>query len=167
MSQCLPHSGFKWLNQKEIDKFYLNSIGENSSIDYVLEVDLEYSDKLHELHNDYPLALEKRKTSHNMLSNYCSNIANKYDIKIGDVNKAVSNLGSKTKYVLHCKNLQLFLSLAMKLTKIHGIVKFKQSDWLKKYIDFITDKRKNAANSFEKYFSKQMINGVYGKTMEN
>ena len=67
----MPYGGFKWLNQKEIDKSCLNSISENSSDGYILEVDLEYSDELHELYNDYPLAPEKLKISHNMLPNYC------------------------------------------------------------------------------------------------
>ena len=79
----------------------MNSIEENTSIGYMLEADLEYSDKLHELHNDYLLAPEKLQICHNMLSNYCCNIANKYDIKIGGVNKLVPNLGNKSKYVLH------------------------------------------------------------------
>ena len=61
MSQYLPYSGFKWLNQKEIDEFCLNSFECNSIDGYILEVDLEYPDELHELHNDYPLALEKLK----------------------------------------------------------------------------------------------------------
>ena len=81
--------------------------------------------------------------------------------------KLIPNLGDKTNYVLHHKNLQLHLSLGMKLTKIHKVPKFKQFDWLKKYIEFNTGKRTNATNSFEKGFFKLMINSVYGKTMDN
>ena len=88
--------------------------------------------------------------------------ADEYGIKIGDVKKLIPNLGDKTNYVLHYRNLQLYLSLGIKLTKIHKGLKFKQSGWMKKYIDFT-----NAANSFEKYSLKLMINSDYGKTMIN
>ena len=81
--------------------------------------------------------------------------------------KLVPNLGNKTNYVLHYRNLQLYLSLGMKLTKIHRVLKLKQFDWMEEYIDFHTEKRMNAVNSFEKYFFKLMINSVYGKAMEN
>ena len=57
MSQYLPYSKFKWLNQKEIDKFDVNSIGENNLDGYLLEIDLEYCDKSHEFHSDYLLAI--------------------------------------------------------------------------------------------------------------
>ena len=106
MSQYLPYSGFKWLNRGKIDNFDVNSISENSSDGYILEVDLEYPDELHELHNDYPLAPEKLEISHNMLSNYCSSIASKYD--------KYDNIG-----------LQLNLSLGMKLVNVQRILKFK------------------------------------------
>ena len=118
---------------------------------------------MHDLHNDYPLTPEKLEITHNMLSKYCSNIANKYGIKIAGVNKLVSNLGNKSKYVVHYRNLRLYLSLGIELTKVHRILGFKQPDWIKKHIDFNTDKRKNAANSFEKYFFKLMNNSVFGK----
>ena len=101
------------------------------------------------------------------MSDYCKKIADEYEIKIGDVKRLIPDLGKKTNYVLHYRNLQLYLFLGMKLIKIHRMLKFKQSNWMKKYIDFNTEKRKNAANDFEKDFFKLMINSVYGKTMEN
>ena len=89
----------------------------NSPIGYILEVDLEYRDEVHELHNDYPLAPEKLAIPYDMLSYYFKKIANEYGIKVGDVKNLISNLGKKTNYVLQFKNLQLYLSLVMKLTK--------------------------------------------------
>ena len=132
MIQYLPYGGFKWLSKKEIDEFDLNSISKNSSIGYILEADLEYPSKLHDLHNNYPLAPEKLEISQNMLSKNVSDIADENRIKVGSVNKVVPNLGNESKYVVHYRNLQLYLSLGMNLSKIHRILKFKQCDWLKK-----------------------------------
>ena len=106
MSEYLPYEGFEWL--KNVDEFNVMSISEKSPIGYFLEVDLEYPDELHELHNDYPLAPEKLAVSSNMLSKYCKNIADKYEIKVGDLKKLITNLGNKTNYVVHCRHLQSF-----------------------------------------------------------
>ena len=95
---------------------------------YFLGVDLKYPDELHKLHNDYPLAPEKFAISSDMLSNYFKRIADMNEIKVGDVKKLIPNLGHKTNYVVHYRNLQLYLSLRMKLTKIHRVLEFKQSD---------------------------------------
>ena len=165
MSEYLHYGEFEWL--KNVDKFDVMSINKKSEIGYFLEVDLEYPDYLHELHNDYPLTAEKLAVTNDMLSKYCKKFPDKYDIKIGDVKKLIPNLGNKTKYVLHYRNLQLHLFLGMKLIKIYRVLKFKQSNWMKKYIDFNTEKRKNASNDYEKDLFKLMINSVYGKTMEN
>ena len=72
---------------------------------WILEVDVKYVDELHKLHNDYPVTLEKIEISLNILSNYCSDIANKNEIKIGGVHKLIPNLCSKSKYVFHYRNL--------------------------------------------------------------
>ena len=165
MSKYLPYGEFGWL--ENTDEFDINLINEKSDTGYFLEVDLDYPDNLHKLHNDYPLAQKKCAISSDMISKYCKEIADKYKIKVGDVKKFISNLGNKIKYVLHYKNVQLYLSLGMRLAKIYRGLKFKQSDWMKKYIDFNTEIRKNADNDFEKDFFKLMINSVYGKTMEN
>ena len=143
MSEYLSYGRFKWL--KNVDGFDVMLSSEKSPIGYFLEVDLEYPDELHKLHNDYPLAPEKLAVSSDMLSKYCKKIADKYEIKVGDVKKLIPNLGNKTNYVVHYRNLQLYLSLGMKLTKIHRVLKFKQSDWMKKYIDFSTEKRKKCS----------------------
>ena len=101
------------------------------------------------------------------MSDYCKKIADEYEIKVGgDVEKLIPNLGNKTN-VLHYRILQLYLSLGMKWKKTHRVLKFKQSDGMKKYINFNTEKKINAANSFEKDFFKLMINSVYGKIMAN
>ena len=63
-----------------------------------------------------------------MLSKYCSSIGNNYGTKVGDVNELIPNLGNKKKFVIHYRNLQLYISLGMKVTKVHKIFKFKQSD---------------------------------------
>ena len=119
---------------------------------------------MHALQNDYRLAPEKLAIPYDILSNYSKKIADEHRIKVGDVKKLIPNLGSKTNYVLHYRDLQLYLSLGTELIKIQ---KFKMPHWTKKYIDFNTEKRTNAVNSFEKDFFKIMINSVYGKTKEN
>ena len=102
MSEYLPYGEFRWV--KNVDGFDVMSINEKSDTGYLLEVNLDYPDELHELHNKYPLAPEKLAVS-DMLSNYYKKNADKYNIKVGDLKKLIPNLDNKTKYVLHYKNL--------------------------------------------------------------
>ena len=120
-------------------------------------MDLEYPRELHNLHNDYPVAPEKAKVSKDMLSGYCKKISEKYNISISQVNKLIPTLRDKKEYVLHYRNLQLYLNLGLKIKKVHQVLEFDQSPWLKQYIDFNTEKRKHAKNSFEKDFFKLIV----------
>jgi len=167
MSQYLPTGGFKWLTEKQINKINLAKYNEDSNKGLILEVDLEYPKELHDLHNDYPLGPQKIKVTDNMLSGYCKKIQNKFKISTGLVHKLIPTLCDKEKYVLHYRNLQLYLDLGLKIKKVHRVLEFNQSPWLKQYIKFNTLKRTQAKNTFEKDFFKLMNNSVFGKTMEN
>ena len=148
MSQKLPTHGFKWLSSGEMEKLFNNQIVQVwEKIPCILEVDLEYPKKLHDLHNDYPLCPER--------------------VKCGNVEKLIPNLRDKKNYVIHYKNLIQCLKLGMKLKKIHRGIKFVESDFMKSYIDTNTNLRAQAKNNFEKDFFKLMNNSVFGKTIEN
>ena len=140
MSQYLPTGNFKWMTDKEISKIDLAKYKENGKKGFILEVDLEYPIELHDLHNDYPIAPEKLNVSNNMLSEYCKKIAEKYNISIGSVRKLIPTLKDKKEYVLHYRNLQLYMALGLKGKKVHRVLEFDQSPWLKQYIDFNTEK---------------------------
>ena len=149
MSMKLPTYGFKWLTSREMENIYNNQVVQIwEKTPCILEVDLEYPEKLHDLHSDYPFCPERVK---------CEN----------GVEKLIPNLRDKTKYVIHYKNLIQCLRAGMKLKKIHRGIKFVESEWLKPYIEMNTNLRTQAKNNFEKDFYKLMNNSVFGKTMEN
>ena len=148
MIQKLPTHGFKWINN--VDKFIPKNIDKLVKKDkngYLLEVDVDYPTELHKEHNELPYLAEK--------------------MKIKKVEKLVPNLCNKKKYVVHIKALDQALKHGLVLKKVHRVIKFEQSSWLKSYIDKNTKLRTDAKNDFEKDFFKLMNNSVFGKTMEN
>ena len=148
MSQKLPVDNIEWIKDtSQFNEDFIKNYNEESDEGYFLEVDVQYLEKLHELHNDLPFLPER--------------------MKIEKVEKLVANLHDKTEYVIHIRNLKQALNHGLVLKKVHRVIKFNQNAWLKPYIDMNTDLRKKAKNDFEKDFFKLMNNAVFGKTMEN
>ena len=158
----MRYGDFKWLvvNNKTINKVLNTS--DDSLYGYFLEVDLEIPKELHDEHNDLP---EKIKVIEEMLSPYQFEINKK--IKLGVTNKLIPNLYPKNNYVVHYRKLKFYLSQGARLIKVHEILELKQNDWMKPYINFNTEKRKEAANEADKNLFNLFNNSVYGKTMEN
>ena len=132
-----------------------------------MEVHLGYPEELHDYHKDYSLAPEKIKVKEEMLSPYSLEIKKENDIKVGICSKLIPNLLLKKNYVVHYGNLKYYLSEGSILKKIHKILKFKQSDWMKPYIEFNTQRRKEPTNETDNTLFKLLNNAAYGKTMEN
>ena len=164
MSQPLPTSEFRFLTPEEIDEVDITDVPDDHHTGYNLEVDLEYPPELHDLHNDYPLAAEKLTVTKEMLSSYARSFADHHHIL---TEKLVPNLNHKTKYATQYANLKLYIRLGMKLTHVYRVLKFRQSPCMQPYIQFNTEKRKQATSDFERDFYKLLNNSVFGKTMEN
>ena len=147
MSKKLPVNGFKWLDNDEINEKFIKNYNENDNKGYILEVDVKYPKRLHELHGDLPFLSER--------------------MKIDKCNKLACNLFNNKKYVTHINSLKQALNHGLKFKKIHTVIEFNQKQWLKSYIDMNTELRKAARNDFEKDLFKLMNNSVFGKTMEN
>ena len=148
MSQSLPIGEFRWINCSAWDpKKLINMISAEKKYGYLLEVDVKYPRELHDLHNDIPFMCSK--------------------MKVHGVEKLIPNLYDKKKYVIHIRALKQALDHGLILEKIHRCIRFRQSPWIKEYIDFNTRLRTAAKNDFEKDFYKLMNNSVFGKTMEN
>ena len=169
MIQKLPYRSLKW-DDKITEDDIINY--DNGRTGFILEVDLEYPKELHDLHNDYPLAPEVMNVKANMLSEKQVEI---YKLINGSKEpkdektkkKLILNLNDKNKNVVHIRTLQFYLKHGLKLKKVHRAIKFEQKEILKPYIEFNTEKRKNARNDFEKDIFKLLNNAVFGKTMED
>ena len=144
MSQPLPTGGFIWV---DVSPDEIDELVSHKDRGYLLEVDVAYPRELHDYHNDLPFMCGR--------------------MKINGVEKLVLNLYYKKRYVIHIRALKQALDHGLVLEKIHRVIEFKQSAWMKEYIDFNTKLRTAAKNDFEKDFYKLMNNSEFGKTMEN
>ena len=172
MSQYLPEKNFEWeeehfsINDIDLVKDKILNLKDDCTDGYFFEVDLKYPNEIHDLHNEFPLCPEQLQIKDEWLSEYQKILRKELQIK-GKSNKLCLTLFDKEKYVMHYKNLKFCLENGLILTKIHRVLKFKQSQWLRPYISLNTYLRQNATSKFEENFAKLMNNSVYGKTCEN
>ena len=166
MMQPLPKRNFRFLSENEITDFDVNVLRVEDEKGYILEVDLEYPAELHQLHNDYSLAPERLVVTKKMISEYGKHLSEKLEMKFSKIEKLNPNFYDKKEYVRHIRNLQLYISLGMRCTKIHRILEFTQFWWLAPYIEENTRFRARATSGFEKNFLKLLNNSVFRKTME-
>lgn len=161
MIQSLPYANFEWVDSIP------SCVGDDDEYGYIVECDLHYPQHLHDSHNNYPLAPEKLAVKQSQLSPYQINQMDKHNEKHCTIEKLVPNFQDKKNYVCHLRNLKFYEKMGLVVTQVHKVLKFKQSKWLKSYIDYNTQQRTKAKNDFEKDFYKLMNNAVFGKTMEN
>ena len=159
MSQKLPTKDFKWESDPD---YYLHIPKERGCI---IECDLEYPNNCKFKTMKSPLAPEKMKINENDLSDYQINLLG--DKPLGKEEKLLLTFYDKKKYAIHYSILKEYIKLGMKVNKVHRTISFEESDWLKKYINFNTEQRKNSKSNFEKDLWKLMNNSFYGKTLEN
>ena len=163
MSQYLPTHGFRFLQQDEISALKLQELSEDAEDGYIFEVDLHNPTHLLDRHDDYTLARKSLVIDRSMYSSTQQAVFP----ESAPQRKLTPNSRDKVKYVVHYRNLKLYLQLGLVVTKVHRVLTFKQSPWLKAYIDFNTRARSLAGAGFLKDFFKLMSNSVFGKTQEN
>ncbi|XP_067210017.1 uncharacterized protein [Linepithema humile] len=143
MCQQLPYADFQWV--ENVENFDVMSVTSDSATGYVLEVNLAYPMNLHDAHTDLPFCPTRDKPP------------GKREIKL------LATLCDKQRYVIHYRNLQQCIRHGLQVTKIHRILQFAQSPWLRGYIELNTQFRTLASNEFEKNLYKLMNNAVFGK----
>ena len=146
-NETAEYSSLERSAKQVINEEFIKNYNENDKKGYILEVDIKYPKKLHDLHSDLPFLPER--------------------MEINKCKKLLCNLYNKKKYVVHINSLKQALNHGLKLKKIHRIIELIQKAWLKQYIDMNTELRKLARNDFEKDLFRLMNNSVFGKTMEN
>lgn len=163
-----PVGDFKFLTDEEIKLLDIVNHDDNDEIGYILEVELETPTGLHDHFRGLCPTFEHLDIDHSILSNYTKNLYEECNIRIPPKsNKLTPTLNTKDHYVVHYIYLKYCLDLGLKVNKIYNVISFKQSQWVKEYIDMNTELRKQASNEFEKRYYKQLNNVIFGKSIES
>ena len=169
----LPTKNFAWVKEEEekerlSQKEEILKLEDDARVGYAYEIDGKYPNELHDLHADLPLLPERLEIDEQMFTEFMKEMWPVEDKKGGV--RLTPNLYDKKNYVIHYKQLKFAIRHGFILTKVHRILSFEQHSWLKSYIEFNTEKRKEAANEKNKFgvlLYKLANNVIFGKSMEN
>jgi len=173
MSRPLPYGGFKWIPQVYIGFLGLTKTHINDFLmktpakgrGYTWEVDISYPKELHDAHSEYPLCPESMKIGKEHLSEYSTSLLGKFAKNHVSGNKLCTTLTDKKNYIIDHRNLQYYIKMGMRVTKIHRGLKYDEKAWMKPWIEFNTTKRSQSKNAFEKDLFKLLNNSCFGKSM--
>ena len=168
MQEYLPWKNFEWMSPHQLNYDFIKWLKPEGEVGCIIQCSLEYPVALHDYHSDYPLAPLKKSVPYDMLSPVARMICDKHKLKrTTNVEKLLATVEDKDFYILHYRNLQLYVSLGLRVKKIHAGIIFKQGPIMKSYVDFNSEKRAQAKNKFDTDFYKLLSNSLYGKTIEN
>ena len=164
MCEKLPVDQFEWEPQPEL--FDVTQVPDDGEIGYICEVDGYFPDTVHDALSDYPPAPEKMRVTPDMLSAF----QQEHFPSSKGTEKLVPNLLAKEKYVVHHETLKCYIALGFVVTKVHRVIRFRQSAFLRSYMEMNIQKRREAAVIGDKArvgTTKLAMNAIFGKTMEN
>ena len=138
MSEPLPCGDFKWSDERDVDRL-IELYADNPDRGCVVKCDIIYPAELHDAHNDYPLAPERKLVAEDMLSPYALKTKDALEIGNDVCEKLVPNLMKKVDYVVDIRNLKYYCEKGLIVSQVHSVITFKQSLWMKSYIDFNTE----------------------------
>ena len=168
MQEYLPWKNFEWMSPHQLNYDFIKRLEPEGEVGCIIQCSLEYPVALHDYHSDYPLAPIKKSIPYGMLSPVARMICDKHKLKrTTNVEKLLATVKDKDFYILHYRNLQLYVSLGLRVKKIHAGIIFKEGPIMKSYVDFNSEKRAQATNKFDTDFYKLLSNSLYGKTIEN
>ena len=169
MRKPLPYKDFRWENPSIITDALIHNYSDDDRRGFFVEVDMEYPRALHRAHDTFPLAPEHVQIRQSKLSKFQREYLNAHKMKNATgQKKVIPNLWNKSNYVCHIKNLQQYVRLGLKVTKVHAVVSFRQKAWLLPYIEMMTILRQsNHRDPFAVAGYKLLMNVVYGKFIED
>ena len=169
MTKKLPYKKLKWVSLTKEDVLSIaESYDAEDSVGYLIECDLKYPTRIHDLTKDLPLAPEHRTVTEEMLSPYTKQMRDELGIAKDKIPKLLSTQYDKERYVCHIENLQFYLKQGMKLKKVHRALRFKQKAIFKPYVELcINERNKPNTGADEKAMWKLCCNSIFGKTIMN